>query len=228
MGEAGAVDETGKPTASVQRLGMTHKIARRAGGLRVMVPRSMVRSPKLLVTGTRWRRDMRRLVVLGWAKSHTDAEFNAFVADNAKSGGMLLLGRITYELMSSYSPTPQAKENDPVVAERMNDLPKVVFSKTLEKASWSNTKLVKGDLPAEIRKMKREPGKDMTILGSGSLVSQLAREGLIDEYQMVVNPVVLGEGRTMFDGIKEKLTLKLTNTRTFGNGNVFLRYEPMA
>jgi dihydrofolate reductase len=165
---------------------------------------------------------------LSWAKSHTDAEFNGFVADNAKSGGMLLLGRITYELMSSYWPTPQAKENDPVVAERMNNLPKVVFSKTLEKASWSNTKLVKGDLPAEIRKMKREPGKGMTILGSGSIVSQLAREGLIDEYQMVVNPVVLGEGRTMFDGIKEKLTLKLTNTRTFGNGNVFLRYEPMA
>jgi dihydrofolate reductase len=65
-------------------------------------------------------------------------------------------------------------------------------------------------------------------LGSGSIVSQLAQEGLIDEYQMVLNPVVLGEGRTMFDGIKEKLALKLTKTRTFGNGNVFLCYEPMA
>jgi len=165
---------------------------------------------------------------LSWAKGHMDAEFNAFVADNAKSGGLLLLGRITYELMTSYWPTPQARANDPVVAERMNNLPKVVFSRTLDKASWSNTKLVKGDLAAEIRQMKKEPGKDMTILGSGSIVSQLAREGLIDEYQMVVNPVVLGEGRTTFDGIKEKLTLKLTNSRTFGNGNVFLRYEPMA
>jgi dihydrofolate reductase len=165
---------------------------------------------------------------LSWAKGNMDAEFNAFVADNAKSGGLLLLGRITYELMMSYWPTPQARENDPVVAERMNNLPKVVFSRTLDKASWSNTKLVKGDLAAEIRQMKKEPGKDMTILGSGSIVSQLAQEGLIDEYQMVVNPVVLGEGRTMFDGIKEKLALKLTKSRTFGNGNVFLRYEPMA
>ena len=139
-----------------------------------------------------------------------------------------MLGRITYELMTSYWPTLQARENDPVVAERMNNLPKVVFSRTLDKASWSNTKLVKGDMAAEVRQMKKEPGKDMTILGSGSVVSQLAQEGLIDEYQMVVNPVVLGEGRTMFDGIKEKLTLKLTNTRAFGNGNVFLRYEPVA
>jgi dihydrofolate reductase len=84
------------------------------------------------------------------------------------------------------------------------------FSRTLDKASWSNTKLVKADMPAEIRKTKSEPGQDMTILGSGSIVSQLAQVGLIDEYQMVVNPVVLGKGRTMFDGIKGNLTLKLT------------------
>jgi dihydrofolate reductase len=68
----------------------------------------------------------------------------------------------------------------------------------------------------------------MAILGSGSIVSQLAAEGLIDEYQVVVNPVVLGKGRTMFDGVKEKLNLKLTKTRTFGNGNALLCYEPMA
>jgi dihydrofolate reductase len=165
---------------------------------------------------------------LGWAKGYTDAEFNAFVADNAKSGGMLVLGRITYELMTSYWPTPQARKNDPVVAERMNNLPKVVFSRTMDQASWSNTKLVKGDIAAEIRRMKGDPGKDMTILGSGSIVSQLTREGLIDEYRMVVNPVVLGEGRTMFDGLKESLRLKLTKTRTFGNGSVFLCHEPMA
>jgi dihydrofolate reductase len=165
---------------------------------------------------------------LSWAKGHTDAEFNAFVADNAKSGGLLLLGRITYELMNSYWPTPQAMENDPVVAEQMNNLPKVVFSRTLEKASWNNTKLVKDDMTAEIRRMKKEPGKDMTILGSGSVVSQLAQEGLIDEYQLVVNPVVLGEGRTMFDGVKQKLTLELTKSRAFGNGNVFLCYQAMA
>ena len=82
-------------------------------------------------------------------------------------------------------------------------------------------------MAAGIRKMKGEPGKDIVIFGSGSIVSQLAQEGLIDEYQIVVNPIVLGKGRTMFEGIKEKLNLKLTKTRTFGNGNVLLCYEPM-
>ena len=164
---------------------------------------------------------------MSWAHKQ-DAEWNAFVQENASGGGQLLFGRITYELMTSYWPTPCAMKNDPIVAERMNNLPKVVFSRTLDKASWNNTKLVKGDMAAEIRKMKKEPGKDMAILGSGSIVSQLAQEGLIDEYQIVVNPVVLGKGRTMFDGIKEKLTLKLTKTRTFGNGNILLCYEPAA
>jgi dihydrofolate reductase len=164
---------------------------------------------------------------MSWAQKQ-DAEWNTFVHENARGGGELLFGRITYELMTSYWPTPYAMQNDPIVAERMNNLPKVVFSRTLDKASWNNTKLVKGDLAAEIRKMKKEPGENMVIFGSGSIVSQLAPEGLIDEYQIVVNPVVLGKGKTMFEGIKEKLTLKLTKTRTFGNGNVLLCYEPMA
>jgi dihydrofolate reductase len=166
---------------------------------------------------------------ISWFKTgNQDVEWNAFVEENAKGGGVLLFGRITYELMASYWPTPLAIKNDPVVAERMNHLPKVVFSRTLDKASWANTKLVKGGLAAEVRKMKKEPGEDMAILGSGSIVSQLAQEGLIDEYQIVVNPVVLGKGRTMFEGVKEKLTLKLTKTRAFGNGNVLLCYEPTA
>jgi len=165
---------------------------------------------------------------MSWAKAdHQDEEWNAFVADNASGGGVLVFGRITYELMAGFWPTPFAIENMPIVAEGMNSMPKVVFSRTLDQASWNNSKLVKGDMVAEIRKMKKEPGEGMAILGSGNIVSQLAQEGLIDEYQIVVNPVVLGKGRTMFDGIKEKLNLKLTKTRTFGNGNVVLWYEPM-
>jgi len=163
---------------------------------------------------------------MSWAHKD-DAEWNAFVADNASGGGMLLFGRITYELMASFWPTPFAAEQMPVVAEQMNNLPKVVFSRTLDKATWKNTKLVKGNLAAEVQKMKKESGPDMVILGSGSIVSQLAPEGLIDEYQVVVHPVVLGKGRTMFEGLKEKLVLKLTKTRAFGNGNVLLCYEPV-
>lgn len=163
---------------------------------------------------------------MSWAKAdHQDAEWNAFVAENASGGGVLVFGRITYELMAGFWPTPFAIENMPIVAEGMNSMPKVVFSRTLDQASWNNTKLVKGDMAAEIRKMKKEPGEGMAIMGSGSIVSQLTQEGLIDEYQVVVNPVVLGKGRTMFEGVKEKLNLKLTKTRTFGNGNVYLCYE---
>lgn len=165
---------------------------------------------------------------ISWAKGHQDVEFKAFAAKNAEGGGVLVFGRITYELMMSYWPTPDAKKSDPIVAERMNNLPKIVFSRTLDEASWNNTKLVKGDPAAEIRKMKKEPGEDMAIMGSGSIVSQLAQKGLIDEYQIVVNPVVLGKGRTMFEGVKESVTLKLTKTRAFGNGNVLLCYEPTA
>jgi len=113
---------------------------------------------------------------MSWAHKQ-DAEWNAFVQGNASGGGELLFGRITYEMMASYWPTPHAIKNFPVVAEGMNNLPKVVFSRTMDKASWNNTKLVKRDIAAEIRKMKNEPGKDMVILGSGSIVSQTGARG---------------------------------------------------
>ena len=163
---------------------------------------------------------------MSWAHSK-DTEFNAFAENNAKGGGVLLFGRITYKLMESYWPTPLAIRNDPLVAERMNNLPKVVFSRTMDKPAWNNTKLVKGDALVEIRRMKQESGIDMVMMGSGSIVSQLAQEGLVDEFQIVMVPVVLGQGRTMFEGIKEKLNMKLTKTRTFSNGNIFLCYEPV-
>ena len=166
---------------------------------------------------------------MSWAKTdHNDPEWGAFVAENASGEGPLLFGRVTYKLMSRYWPTPMASKNDPALAERMNKLSKVVFSRTLDKVAWNNTKLVKNDMLAEIRKMKQEPGEGMAILGSGSIVSQLAPHGLIDEYQLVMNPVVLGKGRTMFDGVKDKVGLKLTKSRTFRNGNVYLCYQPIA
>jgi dihydrofolate reductase len=166
---------------------------------------------------------------MSWAKAdHQDAEWDAFVAENASGGGVLVFGRITYDLMASFWPTPFAIESMPVVAKGMNSLPKVVFSKTLQEAPWNNTKLVKGDPATEIRKMKQETGQDMAIMGSGSIVSQLSQARLIDEYQIVVNPIILGAGRTMFEGVKDKLGLKLTRTRAFGNGNVLICYEPKA
>jgi dihydrofolate reductase len=160
---------------------------------------------------------------MSWAHKQ-DPEWQEFVAHNASGGGELLFGRVTYQLMAGYWPTPMARQNDPAVAERMNNLPKVVFSRTLEKATWNNTRLLHGDLAAEVQKLKDEPGELMVILGSGSIVAQLAEAGLIDEFHIVLNPIVLGAGKTMFASVKDKLPLKLADTRAFSNGNVLLRY----
>lgn len=163
---------------------------------------------------------------LSWAHGATDdKEWGEFVAGNAQSGGTLLMGRITYQMMASYWPTPMAMQNDPVVAKHMNELEKIVFSRTLDSATWSNTKLMKGDLAAEMRKLKSEPGPDIVILGSGSIIAPLIAEGLVDEVQMVIVPVALGAGRTMFEGIPAKVPMKLVNTRAFKNGNVVLSYD---
>src|SRR5208283_1520680 len=164
---------------------------------------------------------------MSWANTAREsAEWREFTDQNATSGGVFLFGRVTYDLMKSFWPTQQAAEMFPVVAERMNNLPKVVFSRTLDSVSWKNTTLAKGELAAEVRRMKQESGADLVILGGGSIVAQLAQERLIDEFQIALTPVVLGKGRTMFDGIREKLALKLVKSRVFGNGSVFLRYEP--
>jgi dihydrofolate reductase len=157
-----------------------------------------------------------------------DPEFRAFVEENAKGGATLLFGRKTYELMLSYWPTPMAAQNDPVVAERMNRSTKLVASRTLGSPTWSNTTVIRGDLVAEVRKLKSAANEDITILGSGSVVAQLAQENLIDEYQLVVNPVVLGKGRGLFDGLRKGFMLKLEKTRAFRNGNVLLCYTPSA
>jgi dihydrofolate reductase len=164
---------------------------------------------------------------MSWAHKQ-DPEWNAFVSQNASGGGQLLFGRKTYDMMASYWPTPAAMKNSPAVAEGINKAPKVVFSRKMDKTSWSNTKLVKGDPAQEVRKMKNEPGETMVIMGSGTIVSQLAQAGLIDEYQIVISPIVLGEGRTLFEGVEKKFPLTLTTSRTFGNGNALLCYEPAA
>jgi dihydrofolate reductase len=163
---------------------------------------------------------------MSWAKDDNDEEFNAFTSQIAKGEGTLVFGRVTYDLMASFWPTPQARQMLPVVAERMNSARKLVFSRELSHAPWDNTTVLKGDLVAEMRRLKSEPGDGLVILGSGSLVAQLAPHGVIDGYQLVVNPTALGAGRTLFDGVKERLNLKLTNSRVFKNGKVFLAYAP--
>jgi dihydrofolate reductase len=163
---------------------------------------------------------------MSWAHKNADEEWNKFTSENASGGGVLLFGRKTYDLMASFWPTQQAREMMPEVAEGMNNLPKVVFSRTMEKATWNNTKLVKEGMVGEVRRMKSESGDGMVIMGSGTIVSQLTQARLIDEYQFIVHPLILGSGRTLFEGVKEQLRLKRVNSRTFGNGNVLLTYVP--
>ena len=159
-------------------------------------------------------------------KPPDDAEWHEFVTANASGGGMLLFGRTTYDMMAAWWPTPMAAKAMPEVAARMNAIPKIVFSRTMRSADWSNTTLVKDDLAGTVRRMKDETGPDMAILGSGSIVKQLAGAGLIDTFQVVVNPIALGAGRSLFSGLTQPLELLLTNTRVFGNGSVVLWYAP--
>lgn len=160
------------------------------------------------------------------AQPGNQAELDEFAIDAIKSTDMLLFGRVTYELMAGFWQIAAAMKNDPILAERMNNLPKIVFSRTLDRVEWQNTSLVKDNIDEEIKKMKDQPGKNMAILGSGSIVSYFAQHGLIDEISIMVNPVILGGGRSLFLGIKDRLHLKLLETRTFKvPGNVLLRYQ---
>jgi dihydrofolate reductase len=140
----------------------------------------------------------------------------------------LLLGKVTYQLFESYWPhvatDPNAPKEARILANELHQMTKVVFSKTLEEVTWENTKLVKGDITKEVKELKQGKGADITIFGSGTIVQQLANEGLIDEYLIVVTPVVLGTGKPLFKDVK-KHTLQLLETRDFNSGNVLLHYR---
>jgi len=162
---------------------------------------------------------------MSWAHK-SDPEWNEFAASNAGGGGVLVFGRVTYEMMAGFWPTKQASDMFPEVAAGMNKLPKIVFSRTLKEATWNNTKLINDNIAEEVRKLKSAPrGADMAIMGSGTIVSQFTQEGLIDEYQIATHPIIIGKGRTLFEGVQQKVPLKRTKTRTFENGCVFVCYE---
>ncbi len=157
---------------------------------------------------------------------NVDDEFNEFAVQQTGEFGALLFGRVTYELMAGYWPSEAAKRDDPIIAGLMNSLPKIVFSKTLDRAKWENTKLIKENFVDEILKLKQQPGKDIAIFGSSDLAVTFIEHGLIDEFRIMVNPIVLGEGKPLLKGIKGKLDLKLIKTKMFKSGNILLYYEP--
>jgi len=161
---------------------------------------------------------------ISWHR-HGEEEFG-YSAESLKSGNTLLFGRVTYEMMASFWPTPMGIEHSPIIAEGMNKAEKIVFSKKMKKAEWNNTKVIGGDIVAEMKRMKKSKGKDMTVLGSGSIVTQFTDAGLIDEYHIMIDPIAIGNGTTIFGSLRNKLELELTEVKTFKSGVVLLSYQP--
>ncbi|HET8580009.1 MAG TPA: dihydrofolate reductase family protein [Nitrospiraceae bacterium] len=146
-------------------------------------------------------------------------ELEQFSIEQSKSVGMLLFGRVTYEGMAGYWTTATGE-----VADFMNSIPKVVFSRTLDKAEWNNTRLVREHAVEEIAKLKQQPGKDLFVFGSADLSSTFTKHGLFDEYRLGLTPVVLGAGTPLFKPGPE-LRMNLAETRLLKSGCVILRYE---
>jgi dihydrofolate reductase len=158
---------------------------------------------------------------VNWAHAgREDAEFADWVGKNAGSGGELLFGRKTYQMMEAYWPTPMAARQMPDVAKGMNAARKYVASRTIE-PSWNNTHLLSADLIKAVRNLKSSDGPDIAVLGSGSVAAQLGDAQLVDEYQFVVIPVALGGGRTVFT---KGCNLRLLEQRAFRCGNVVVTY----
>ncbi len=153
-------------------------------------------------------------------------EETEFSIENLRSGGTLLFGRLTYELMVNYWTNPAAVQQMPIIAEGMNNAPKIVFSNTLDRADWNNTTLIKENMLEFVRQMKQMPGKDMTLLGSGKVLTQLAEHGLIDEYKIMIDPTAIGQGTPLFEGIQQPLNLVLTDSEVFKTGVICLYYRP--
>ncbi len=162
---------------------------------------------------------------ISWHKH--DREEGAFAVDMLQSENILLFGRKTYEQMAGYWPTPQALLHNPELAAGMNKAPKMVFSKSLEQASWHNIELLRGDLVATIGERKKTSGKDITLLGSGSILTQLAGANLVDEYQIMMDPVAIGQGSAIFHGLQRQLDLELTHSQVFKSGVILLCYKPL-
>ena len=157
---------------------------------------------------------------------NTDDEFNQFAIEQTGAVDTILFGRKTYELMASYWPTESAIKDDPDIARLMNNVSKIVFSRTLQKAEWINTRLITDNIEEEILNLKAQPGKELAVFGSADLLSTLIELDLVDEHRIIVNPVVLGKGTPLFKDVERPLNLQLVRSRVFASGNVLLYYQP--
>lgn len=150
-----------------------------------------------------------------------DEDFDRYATEMLNSIDAILLGRVTYQLFADYWPSATGPD-----ADKLNELPKIVFSRTLEKVEWNNSRLIKENVAQEVEGLMQQKGKDLALFGSADLASTFIRLGLIDVYRIFVTPVVLGRGSPMFKEIQDRIDLKLLKATTWGSGVVALYYQP--
>jgi dihydrofolate reductase len=157
-----------------------------------------------------------------------DEELARYADELVKKVGSPVYGRTTYQLMESYWPTvltkPNANKHALEHAQWVENVPKIVFSKTLNEVTWNNTRLIKDNIAEEVKKLKEQPGKDLAIFGSPGLAATFMNLGLIDEYKLTVHPIILGNGISVFNNNTTKSSLKLLDTKTLKSGVITLHY----
>lgn len=166
---------------------------------------------------------------MDWVSEHFDEAMGKYESDLVDRADTLILGRVTYESFAGSWPhlpeNPSVSEGEREYARKLNAMRKIVFSRTLDKADWNNSILMREIVPEEIEQLKQEPGRDMMIPGSASVVQAFTNLGLVDEYQILVYPVILGSGKPLFKGIQRKVGLRLLETKTLPSGVVLLTYQ---
>jgi dihydrofolate reductase len=160
-----------------------------------------------------------------WAFSYSNDEMAEANASGMAAADAMLLGRVTYQEFASY--WPYQNSADQPFTDYLNNTPKFVVSTTLEEPlEWQNSTLIKGNVAEEVAKLKRQPGKDIGIVGSATLVRSLLRDGLLDELRLMVHPIVVGRGKHLFDDGGDRKALELVDSKTFGTGVLYLTYQP--
>jgi dihydrofolate reductase len=160
-----------------------------------------------------------------WAFSYSNDEMEEANASGMAASDALLMGRVTYEGMAAFWPNQPG--GTPMV-DYINGVRKFVVSGTLEEPlGWSNSTLIRGNFAEGISALKRQPGKDITVLGSGALVRSLLRDGLLDELRLMVHPLILSAGKRLFEDEEDTKALELVDSDTFGTGVVYLAYRPV-
>lgn len=161
-----------------------------------------------------------------WHFPYISDDMQAHIQQQILAGDAALYGRVTYETFASY--WPNANSNEFGIADKLNSQPKYVVSTTLQKAGWNNTTVIGSNIAEEIRKLKQQPGGDIAMTGSATLVQWMLEHGLIDELQLLVHPIVVGRGKRLFkDGMQKTAGLKLVEDQKFDSGVIYLRYQPV-